>query len=224
MSVTAFSIVDGDTIEASNANYETYRDKLPVCGTCFGEICLARGEHKRTYWRHFPGVGIDCPDRSDIKSVVYKSIKNTSRKQSLALFRQRFLEILDIDIQPTVSISDTQQTLSFREPIMYNIAKLLPIKCNDRSSSFDTVIFEIYGKHRKRTDIITDQLKTARDLRIKALNDDLVAGWKSVASTIELMEQQLANPTRKNMKGFAKRLMGLESKVSRLERKQTSKK
>lgn len=68
-----------------------------------------------------------------------------------------------------------------------------------------------------------DQLTTARDLRIKALNDDLTAGWKSVASTIELMEQQLANPTRKNIKGFAKRLMGLESKVSRLERKQTEK-
>ena len=68
-----------------------------------------------------------------------------------------------------------------------------------------------------------DQLTTARDLRIKALNDDLTAGWKSVASTIELMEQQLANPARKNMKGFAKRLMGLESKVSRLERKQVEK-
>ena len=68
-----------------------------------------------------------------------------------------------------------------------------------------------------------DQLKTARDLRIKALNDDLTAGWKSVAATIELMEQQLANPSRKNMKGFARRLMGLESKVSRLERKQVEK-
>ncbi|BDA70672.1 transposase, IS605 OrfB family [Calothrix sp. PCC 7716] len=68
-----------------------------------------------------------------------------------------------------------------------------------------------------------DQLTTARDLRIKGLNDDLTAGWKSVASTIESMEQQLANPTRKNIKGFAKRLMGLESKISRLERKQSEK-
>ncbi|WP_127082922.1 transposase [Dulcicalothrix desertica] len=70
---------------------------------------------------------------------------------------------------------------------------------------------------------IFDQLTTARDLRIKALDDDIKAGWKSVALTIELMEQQLANPTRKNMKGFARRLMGLESKISRLERKQVEK-
>ncbi|BDA66686.1 transposase, IS605 OrfB family [Calothrix sp. PCC 7716] len=68
-----------------------------------------------------------------------------------------------------------------------------------------------------------DQLIEARALRIKALDDDIKAGWKSVASTIELMEQQLALPSRKNMKGFAKRLMGLESKVSRLERKQVEK-
>jgi IS605 OrfB family transposase len=68
-----------------------------------------------------------------------------------------------------------------------------------------------------------DQLTEARALKIKALDDDNRAGWKSVASTIELMSQQLANPTHKNMKGFAKRLMGLESKVNRLERKQVEK-
>ncbi len=68
-----------------------------------------------------------------------------------------------------------------------------------------------------------DQLIEARALRIKALDDDIKAGWKSVALTIELMSQQLANPTRKNMKGFALRLMGLESKVNRLERKQVEK-
>ncbi|OKH33438.1 hypothetical protein NIES2101_39880 [Calothrix sp. HK-06] len=172
MSVTAFSIADGDIIKASDADYETYCDKLPVCGTCFGEICLACGEHKRTYWRHFPGVSIDCPDRSNIKSVVYKSIKHTNRKQSLALFRQRFLEILDFGIQPTfVGLSDTPQKLSFREPMMYNIARLLPITCNDRKASFDTVIFEIYRKHRKRTDIITGLV----DIAINNLyNDDFI--------------------------------------------------
>ncbi|BAZ18601.1 transposase, IS605 OrfB family protein (plasmid) [Calothrix sp. NIES-4071] len=68
-----------------------------------------------------------------------------------------------------------------------------------------------------------DQLTEARALRIKALNDDIKAGWESVASTIELMSQQLALPSRKNMKGFARRLMGLESKVNRLERKQVEK-
>ncbi|BAZ13113.1 transposase, IS605 OrfB family protein [Calothrix sp. NIES-4071] len=70
---------------------------------------------------------------------------------------------------------------------------------------------------------IFDSLIEARALKIKALNDDLVAGWKSVATTIELMSQQLANPTRKNMKGFAKRLMGTKSKFNRLERKQVEK-
>lgn len=68
-----------------------------------------------------------------------------------------------------------------------------------------------------------DQLTEARTSRIKALDDDIKAGWESVASTIELMEKQLANPTRKNMKGFATRLMGLESKINRLERKQAEK-
>ncbi|RUT06825.1 hypothetical protein DSM106972_030820 [Dulcicalothrix desertica PCC 7102] len=68
-----------------------------------------------------------------------------------------------------------------------------------------------------------DQLTTARTLKIKALDDDLRAGWKSVNDTIELMEQQLANPTRKNMKGFAHRLMGTKSKISRLERKKIEK-
>lgn len=184
MSITAFSIADGDTIKAADANYETYRDRLPVCGTCFGEICLARGEHKISYWRHFPGVGIDCPDRSDIQNVVYQSIKHTSRKQSLALFRQRFLEILDYGIQPNVMMSscgqttlreklrftltDVLQTMSFCEPTMLEIAKLIPVRCHDKKADFNTVMFEIYNKHRKRMDVITALI----DVAVKNLYND----------------------------------------------------
>lgn len=68
-----------------------------------------------------------------------------------------------------------------------------------------------------------EQLTTAKLLRIKAIEDDLRAGWNRIASRIELMEEQLSNPTRQNLKGFATRLMGLKAKASRLKRKQTEK-
>lgn len=154
MSVTAFSIADGNIIKAADADYETYRDRLPVCGTCFGEICLARGERKNAYWRHFPGVGIGCPDKSDIKTIIYKSSDRINRKQSLALFKQRFLDILDIGLQPTFALKTGTHKYSFNEPKMLDIACLINIKCVSGMANFNTVMLDICNKHRKRTDII----------------------------------------------------------------------
>lgn len=154
MPVTAFSIADGDRIKASDANYETYKDKLPVCGTCFGEICLARGMKKNAYWRHFPGVGIDCPDKSEIKTIVYRPRDRINRKQSLALFKQRFLEILDIGLQATFKDETGTHKHSFTEMEILNIANRLNIKCHDVRVNFNSVMFDIYNRHRKRTDII----------------------------------------------------------------------
>lgn len=154
MSVTAFSIADGDIIKPTDADYETYLDKLPVCGTCFGEICLARGMKKNAYWRHFPGVGIDCPDKSDIKTIIYKPSDRMNRKQSLALFRQRFLDILDIGLQPTFTLKTDIREYSFNEPSMLEIAEILNIRCVDKKVNFNSVMIQICNLHRKRTDII----------------------------------------------------------------------
>lgn len=155
MSIAAFSISTGNQILAADADYQSYRDELPVCGRCFGEVCLACGEKKIPYWRHFPGVGISCPDRSEVKTIVYQPTKFTNRKQSLALFRQRFLEILDYGVQPALMGANNElHQLSFTEQVMIEVAKQVKIECNDKVASFDAVMLKIYSKHRKRADII----------------------------------------------------------------------
>ncbi|MUG95617.1 IS200/IS605 family element transposase accessory protein TnpB [Scytonema sp. UIC 10036] len=65
-----------------------------------------------------------------------------------------------------------------------------------------------------------DQLVTARENRILELSKDIESGWKAVSEGIEDLENRLKNPTRQNFQGFEKKLLGLESKTSRLIRKQ----
>ncbi len=65
-----------------------------------------------------------------------------------------------------------------------------------------------------------DQLVTARDNRIKELTKDIESGWKFVSEGIEDLESRLKNPTRKNLRDFEKKLLGLQSKAGRLIRKQ----
>jgi len=65
------------------------------------------------------------------------------------------------------------------------------------------------------------QLTTSKQNQIEALKVDITSGRRAALETILKMEVQLANPTKKNMLDFAKRLMGLESKISRIGRKGT---
>lgn len=168
MTVTAFSLADGDIIKPADANYETYRNRLPVCGTCFGEICLARGMQKTAYWRHFPGVGVDCPDKSDIKTVVYQVSNRINRKQSLALFKQRFLEILDIAIQPRFDWGMGTQYYSFNNPEILDFANVVNLKCCDGKATFNSTMLDICNTHRKRTDIIAALV----DINVKHLYNE----------------------------------------------------
>jgi hypothetical protein len=64
------------------------------------------------------------------------------------------------------------------------------------------------------------QLQSSKQNRIEALKVDIESGKKAASETITKMELQLENPTKKNMLGFAKRLMGLESKIDRIHRKE----
>jgi IS605 OrfB family transposase len=64
------------------------------------------------------------------------------------------------------------------------------------------------------------QLTTSKQNRIEALKVDIEIGKKVASEIITKMELQLENPTKKNMLGFAKRLMGLESKIDRIHRKE----
>jgi IS605 OrfB family transposase len=66
------------------------------------------------------------------------------------------------------------------------------------------------------------QLTTSKQNCIEALKVDIEIGKKAASETITKMEFQLENPTKKNMLGFAKRLMGLESKIHRIHRQEIS--
>ncbi|MHC5717694.1 MAG: energy-coupling factor ABC transporter permease, partial [Nostoc sp.] len=64
MPVAAISLRTGLELPAAIADFDTYIDELPRCSKCFGELCLAKGEKMPPYWRHFPGIGNECPDKS----------------------------------------------------------------------------------------------------------------------------------------------------------------
>jgi IS605 OrfB family transposase len=65
------------------------------------------------------------------------------------------------------------------------------------------------------------QLQSSKQNCIEALKVDIEIGKKVASETITKMELQLENPTKKNMLGFAKRLMGVESKIHRIHRQET---
>ncbi|MEO1377248.1 MAG: hypothetical protein AAFW70_23790 [Cyanobacteria bacterium J06635_10] len=174
MPISGFSITDGKLIPAKIANYETYKDKLPVCGTCFGEICLVKTKNGISYWRHFPGVGVDCPDKSKVKSVLLRPSNYINRKQSLALFKQRFLEILDIGIKPEFKTQTDTQLISFTTDDTTDIASVINTQCQDGTANFNNTVLNIYKKHRRRTDIIA----ALTDVSIKNLYDNEFMDWK----------------------------------------------
>lgn len=98
MTVEAISLRTGLTIPPSSADFNTYLDELPRCKSCIGEVYLARGERVAPHWRHFPGVGVGCPDKSEESNNCKHKAPSTDRKQILAEFKKRFLQILDIGV------------------------------------------------------------------------------------------------------------------------------
>jgi IS605 OrfB family transposase len=68
-----------------------------------------------------------------------------------------------------------------------------------------------------------DQLVSAKKLKIEQISQDISSGWKAISQGIEDLEARFKNPTRKNLRGFEKKLLGLQSKASRLIDKQIEK-
>lgn len=138
MTVTAISLRTGLPIAPSLANFDTYLDELPRCQSCVGEVYLARGERIAPHWRHFPGVGIDCPDKSNENNNPKAIITNINRKQILAEFKKRFLQILDIGVH-----GDDVAKGSFVNKTFSEIAEKLSVNCNDRKVYFHDSILDI---------------------------------------------------------------------------------
>ena len=67
---------------------------------------------------------------------------------------------------------------------------------------------------------VFDQLTTAKENQIENIKTDLKAGFVKVQETLEQLENAYHNPTRKNTRNFQKRLLGVKSKLQRLQGKQ----
>ena len=65
-----------------------------------------------------------------------------------------------------------------------------------------------------------DQLTTAKQNQIEQIETDVKAGLIKVTENVEVLENAYKNPTRQNLRNFKKRLLGVKSKLERLQRKQ----
>lgn len=85
MPVEAISLRTGLELPAAIADFDTYIDELPRCSKCFGELCLAKGEKRQPLWRHFPGVGNECPDKSEMLTnnldIIFKAFLSLNKLQ-----------------------------------------------------------------------------------------------------------------------------------------------
>ena len=66
---------------------------------------------------------------------------------------------------------------------------------------------------------VFDQLTTAKANHIELLETDLKAGFRKVREKLEVLEKAYQNPTTANGRNFNKRLLGVKSKLERLQRK-----
>ncbi len=66
---------------------------------------------------------------------------------------------------------------------------------------------------------VYDQLKTAKENQLEMLREDIKSGEIKVKEKITQIESDLNNPTAKNSQNMDKRLLGLKSKIERLNRK-----
>jgi len=65
-----------------------------------------------------------------------------------------------------------------------------------------------------------EQLTTAKENQLDELIEDIKSGKEKVAKTLKKLTEILANPTKKGLKGFDKKLLGIHSKLERLLGKQ----
>ncbi|NJN07505.1 MAG: hypothetical protein HC815_05760 [Richelia sp. RM1_1_1] len=138
MPIKAISLRTGLLIAPSLANFNTYLDELPRCQSCLGEVCLAKGEKVAPHWRYFPGVGIGCPDKSEESNNQKPTILSTDRKQILAEFKKRFLQILDIGIHGKNLEDGLFASRSFSK-----MAERLSINCNGKKVIFSNCLLDI---------------------------------------------------------------------------------
>lgn len=66
---------------------------------------------------------------------------------------------------------------------------------------------------------VYDQLVTAKENQIEQLETDLKSGLEKVKENLEKLEKAYDSPTRKNTHNFEKKLLGVKSKLARLQRK-----
>ena len=67
---------------------------------------------------------------------------------------------------------------------------------------------------------IYEQLKTAKENQIEELKIDLSSGWEKVGTKIEELEDAYNNPTPESVKNLETELLGLNSKIKRLSKKE----
>ncbi len=64
------------------------------------------------------------------------------------------------------------------------------------------------------------QLQSAKENQLDELTEDIKKGKEKVERTIQELIEILSNPTKRGIKGFDKKLLGIRSKLERLKRKQ----
>ena len=67
---------------------------------------------------------------------------------------------------------------------------------------------------------VFDQLTTGKENQISFLETDLKAGFAKAAENLETLENGYKNPSQQNLRNFNKKLLGVKSKLKRLQRKQ----
>ncbi|MEL6164034.1 MAG: transposase [Cyanobacteria bacterium J06628_3] len=63
-----------------------------------------------------------------------------------------------------------------------------------------------------------DQLNTAKDNQISELKEDIESGQEKASKMIEEIQEALEKPTKKNLKGISKKLLGIKSKLNKNNR------
>ena len=66
---------------------------------------------------------------------------------------------------------------------------------------------------------VFDQLTTAKQNQIEQIETDVKAGFTKVRENLEKLEETYHNPTAKTLRNFQKRLLGVKSKLQRLQGK-----